>query len=511
MYKLRPHQEKMQKKLHKAWRKEGSHVLYQAPTGFGKSICILDLCNNTPGRIIVMAPTRKLIKQLFNTLSPLKPAVMVPNLHRGNPQTAQIVITTPMTLNSRLKKNTQVVGDIDLIIVDEAHIGMQIKDGAPSKGISEIYTRFWTKAKWVGFTATPITLKGYRLEGWDITISKYSTSWLIKHKFLADFNYFAKPAIDMSTFDVQSTGDYSEKDIETAALEHAAVDSVIKFWNLYTRGGQRKSMIFAASINHAELLASSIDSVIVHSKMSEDLIQEAFDKFQAGVVKTIISVSMLTAGFDDPEVEVQLLARGTASKRLALQMWGRVLRAHPGLPVVDIIDLAGVYTTTALYPTDKVDYNLTKDSKTIEPVMLVCPHCDKVTHKSACERVVNEELEIVEWFCPYCNKIIDSEEIRPPGEKTFEEVEELILIEPINKRLRRADKTIKYSGQDYTDAVEQMRSRIVPRTKPGWTGYIVSKCAEQDSRKAKRVLRAYMQGILSISEAWKLIMELYDA
>ena len=511
-YELRPHQKKMHKLLKKALKEKGDHILFQAPTGFGKSVSILHLCTKHPGRIIVMAPTRKLVKQLEETLISLKPVVIMGTILSGDPLKAKVIITTPQTLNSRLGRNPNAVGDVSLVVVDEAHHGMGIKDHKkPPAFIRNIYDRFWSRAKWVGFTATPITMQGHRLEGWDYTISKYSTAWLIKKGWLAKYRYFAKPAIDMSPYKVQNTGDYSGADIEAAALKNAAVESVIKHWSEYTKEGRKKSMIFAASIEHAEVLTESIEAVIVHSKMKEEDIEKAFDLFKHNKVTTIISVNMLTAGFDDPSVEVQILARGTASKRLAIQMWGRVLRQHPDIPEVKILDLAGVYESVGIMPDTEVNFNLVKGeskNKDKEEELLPCPACYTVVRKSECERVTNEEMEVIEYLCPSCGAVVDEKPLKA-GELKFEEVDELIEIKPLEDKLKNIDLTMKLTDTKAKEILSKLRSRFAPRTKQGWEFYLWKAITSEPVYMAK-VFKGNIQGIISDAELWREIMDVKD-
>ena len=480
--------------------------------GITHAVTLILLYMGLVGRVVVMAPTRKLIKQLEETLISLNPVVMMGTILTGNPLKAKVIITTPQTLNSRLGKNPNVVGDISLVIVDEVHHGMEIKDhGKPPAFISNIYSRFWNKARWVGFTATPITMKGYRLEGWDYTISKYTTAWLIKKGWLANFRYFAKPAVDMSSYKVQNTGDYSGADIEEAALKNAAVESVIKHWSEYTREGRKKSMIFAASIEHAEVLAESIAAVIVHSKMREEDIEKAFDLFKRNEITTIISVNMLTAGFDDPSVEIQILARGTASKRLAIQMWGRVLRQHPDIPEAKILDLAGVYESVGIMPDTEIDFNLVKGeakSSDKEEELLPCPACYTVVRKSECERVPNEELEVIAYLCPSCGAVVDEKPMRR-GKPKFEEVDELIEISPLRDKFKDIDLTMNLTDVRAKEILSDLRSGFAPRTKPGWEAYLWKAVTSEPAYMAK-IFKGNIQGIFTDAETWKEIMNVRD-
>src|SRR5699024_12191854 len=55
------------------------------------------------------------------------------------------------------------------------------------------------------------------------------------------------------------------------------------------------------------------------------------DALEAGEIRVLTSVQVLTTGFDSPRVDCVLMARPTKSQGLYVQAVGRGLRLHPEL------------------------------------------------------------------------------------------------------------------------------------------------------------------------------------
>jgi superfamily II DNA or RNA helicase len=97
--------------------------------------------------------------------------------------------------------------------------------------------------------------------------------------------------------------------------------------------GWGKSLVFAATIEHAERLTDTLrqklpgtEVAAVHSEMEDDrgdVLARFRESSDAGV---LVSVGMLTEGIDLPDARTAFLARPTTSHILMRQMVGRVLR-----------------------------------------------------------------------------------------------------------------------------------------------------------------------------------------
>ena len=413
-YELRPHQKEQNKQVRKELKKR-SHLIYSAPTGWGKSICIWDFAKramNDGKKVLVIAPTRKLVTQIADTLAPLKPLMYLGSVVKGN-RASKLVVSSRQTMANRLKNNVKAFLDVDMIIIDEVHIAGAMP---PRKGsqFSKLFDMYWNKADWIGFSGTPIDAQGYRLEGWDHTISMYQTGELIKMGWLADYEYYAPAQIDLSKLKVNSMGEYTSESMDEIVLKSTAITSIHKQWVRYK--DSKKIIIFASSIAHAEVLKKSlgVDVSIIHSKLGEAKVEEILQEFEKATTATIINVSMLTTGFDSPSVDCLILARPIKSITLALQIYGRALRPYKD-KVSLILDMCNVHENCGL-PKQVRNFNLKKpergEKKELEEKEekpMVCLHCENVILRS--DLIVNEKVKkkytLTTYICPICKQIID--------------------------------------------------------------------------------------------------------
>ena len=155
---------------------------------------------------------------------------------------------------------------------------------------------------------------------------------------------------------------------------------------------RKKWLIFAIDINHAEnitteLNIAGIKAACVHSRMtgSRDAIISDFKK---GVYQALVSVAVLTTGFDAPDIDLIVLIRPTASPVLHVQIIGRGLRPYPGKDDCLILDFAGNLVRNG--PIDAPVIKL-KGKGTGEAIMKECDHCYEIVHAAV-------------RICPCCNK-----------------------------------------------------------------------------------------------------------
>lgn len=515
-FKLRKHQKKQNKLTYKVLKKQ-DHILYAAPTGFGKSLCILDMVQkfiDNGERVLVIAPYRKLIFQLMGTFENEAPALLMGSDSYGNVREASLVVASLSTLSRRLSTDANYIGNIDKIIIDEVHIGFNIPNKTPSKVVIPVYNRYWHGSKWIGFTATPITAGGYRLEGWDHTIFKYNTKWLIDKGWLSGFDYLSSKAIDTSGLKLQITGDYKVDDMEKVTNNAAAISAVIKNYNKHC--ADKKTLLFAVSINHAELIhdefkLQGISVAIIHSQLPEKEQRHILEGYKNNAYAVLINVAMLTTGFDDPEVEALIIARPIGSLRLAIQVWGRVLRIHDDIDKVLILDLTGTCDEVGHYPDDNFNFDKVKgerdpvereESDSIENVLWDCSECGEVSRMIDCKRdsQLTDEMSITTYFCPACGGVIREKEI----DLSANEISKV-------KTASDVDMTQKYSHKEVMQGLGELISANTQNAKTSWGAYIHKTCLRKDKKRYMESFYGYVQGIYNSSKSWRRIMDIYGS
>ena len=142
-----------------------------------------------------------------------------------------------------------------------------------------------------------------------------------------------------------SGGDFQLNDLEEA-LEKSLQEMVVPMVRIV---GDRRTLVFAATVHHAERIAEIINrpgmqtgrAEIVCGKTPEEQRARVFREFGEGKLQYLVNVAVATEGWDDPAMDgrgVQVIAmmRPTKSRALYCQMLGRGTRTLPG--TIDGID-----------------------------------------------------------------------------------------------------------------------------------------------------------------------------
>jgi len=191
----------------------------------------------------------------------------------------------------------------------------------------------------------------------------------------------------------KSAGDYNIKDLSNTfdkeSITNAAIQETIKYGENY-----KKWLIFAIDIDHADsicagLNALGIDTDVLHSRMDADR-RDVTRVYKTGKKRALVSVGMVTTGFDAPNVDLVVLLRPTMSAVLHVQMVGRGLRVAPGKDHCLVLDFAG--NTERLGPINNVIVPKQKGEGTGEAPTKTCPECNVILPASVryCDVCGNE-------------------------------------------------------------------------------------------------------------------------
>lgn len=319
--------------------------LVVAPTGSGKSIIISTFCKTVNERwpkqkILIVSHTKEILKQDYDAIK--KHLKITPGLYSSGLKKKIIKKITVAGIQSIYNK-PELFDLFDIVIVDECHL-------IPHAPIS-MYRQFFNQVKKpvIGFTATPFRLgKGYLHLGKDAYFD--DIVYNIPIKKLQEEGYLCKltckgTAEKLDTKGVpKQRGDYILKELSLAFDRELITKNIIQELLQYKKL-RKKWLVFAIDINHAEnitaeLNANDIKTKCVHSKMKGNR-DEVIDDFKTGKFQTLVSVSVLTVGFDAPDVDLIALIRPTESVVLHIQIIGRGLRTTDGKDDCLILDFAG--------------------------------------------------------------------------------------------------------------------------------------------------------------------------
>ena len=447
--KLRKIQKKDYKQINKSFKKH-QHILFSAPTGYGKTVLLgkfakkhLQKKENT----LIIAPRIKLIQQFRKTLLDfgIKPHQI--SIHQGRNtkrfRNSKIHIASTSTLNARLKTNKEYIGRIDNVIVDEVHINFK---KPVMKHVEDLY---WDNARWLGVSATPIDGKGYRLEGYDYTIADTQIKDLVDMGYLLDLDVYVEEAPDLSNVSINSMGDYQTNELEDVMNSSAITTGIYKAWS--KKFGNKKTMVFCVDIKHAESVAKHFEDHGVkvgvnHSGLSDKEDSQVMQDFRDNKIQVLVSINKLTTGFDEPSVEVLLTLRPTKTLSLMIQAVGRVLRVHESMSKAILVDCAGWYEEFG-HPLNRRNFNkvrpetkelakkLKEDEEEIK--FIICPNCDteQLTSDLRIEVDENKHGIMVTKYCMMCDTLIDESYI---AKKTVKKLVKVEYEKPIKSRKMRA-------------------------------------------------------------------------
>lgn len=332
-------------------------------TGLGKTEMftdpsLLDDYLDAGKRILIIAHTDELISQAAKTARRNNPGrrVGIVKGQRYNEVHAHIIVSSRQTLQSEARRRA--IRNVGLIIVDEAHHALRSNTYGK---ILEHFGAFIDQDQGLSGKASNVHVAGFTATLARGDKGKLSTVWQeltfsrdilfgIRRGYLLDVvgNRIVVPELDMSRVR-QSAGDYRDSDM-AEELERTFAPEIIA--RDYLRiAGDRKGIAFWPLVETAEhgaeaFNAAGIPSGVIHGKLPTEERRLLLKRLHSGDVQVVHGVGVLTEGFDEPTVDVVVVARPTRSAPLYQQMVGRVLRPNLELPPAErgkalILDVVG--------------------------------------------------------------------------------------------------------------------------------------------------------------------------
>ncbi|MEG1601963.1 MAG: DEAD/DEAH box helicase, partial [Citrobacter sp.] len=142
---------------------------------------------------------------------------------------------------------------------------------------------------------------------------------------------------------------YNIRDLESKIYVPERNQLIVDTWLQYVK--DRRTVVFCASVKHAEeiaslFLAAGVPACAVSGGIKTSDRQAYLAKFASGENKVLCACDLLNEGWDCPQTEVLFMARPTMSKVLYTQQLGRGMRLFEGkqfLMVFDFVDNASQY------------------------------------------------------------------------------------------------------------------------------------------------------------------------
>ena len=311
-------------------------------TGLGKTVYAAHLINHfrKTGRIMMLAHRAELICQADNHIQEI--CEVESDIEMGSEWAtsfdefkADVVVSTVQTQiagrdGGRMTRFDP--NEFSLLIIDEAHHAPAVT----YKRIIEYYKQN-PNLKILGLTATPDrTDKKAMGQIFDEVAFAYDIRDGIDEGWLVPIEQQSVKVEGLDLSAVKTTaGDLNGKEL-AAVLEfeeilHGIADPMVQLT------GDKKTLVFAASVAHAERLTEIINrhkqdsAQFVCGSTPKDIRRKMFKDFAKKAFQYLVNVGVACEGFDDPGIECVVMARPTKSRTLYAQMAGRGTRPLPGI------------------------------------------------------------------------------------------------------------------------------------------------------------------------------------
>jgi DNA repair protein RadD len=368
---LRPYQQQAIDDLRAAFRNGAQAPLLVAPTGAGKTVIFSAIAAAlaAKGRSgLVLVHRRELITQASRKLTEAGVAhgIIAAGMNGAN---ASIQVASVQTLIRRLHTVTE---PPDLIIIDEAHHA--------AAGSWQAIINYWPSVLRIGVTATPCRLDGKGLGNvFDTLIEGPSVQMLTSAGYLSPARIYAPPMVADLSGIKRRAGDYAIDQAADAMARPTVTGDAIKHYR--TLAGDQQAIAFCCNVNHAVLVRDSFATVGISSELllgntaDRDVVVE---RFATGETRILVTVDVVSEGFDIPAAGCAILLRPTQSLGLYLQQVGRVLRPAPGKKHAIILDHVGNVTRHG-WPDDvrpwSLEHGAPRASGPAAPSVRTCPEC----------------------------------------------------------------------------------------------------------------------------------------
>ena len=328
----------------------GAHPALQLPTGTGKSLVLAALTRHLEqrgGRVWVLTHVQELVEQnaaTYRRYAGAEPAIVCAGLGRRELGGA----VTFGTVQSVLRPAT--TGELPaphLIIVDEAH---RVPQRTGERGQYERVFRAAPGARRCGLTATPWRTDDGLIYGagpdywFDALAYRYTVPQAVGDGWLAPLRGVVG-AVELDLGGVTVADDY----VAAQVAERQSAE--------WLRAVGRSLAALAADRRHVAVYAPTVlaahralaalgqatgwaGAVLTGETPRADR-AALLERFKSGRLRLLVSVDVLTTGFDFPALDCVVCLRPTVSSSLWVQIAGRGTRLAPGKTDCLLLDYVG--------------------------------------------------------------------------------------------------------------------------------------------------------------------------
>lgn len=384
---LYPDQQKFILEIRRRISEKHKHLICQAPTGFGKTVCFSYIAHHalTKGNsVLIITDRTELLCETGGTLEEfgMKPVFIEAGTMYPPRPYDRLVVGMAQTMRRRIDANRhrkawrEWFASFDVVIIDECH-KQEFNDffymEADGSNVAE---NLFNGAIVLGFTATPQRTGNMRQLGEDYTtmVLGPTTEELIKWGRLMPDKYYSIKGAELDGIKMNSKGDFDENAAYERFKRPELFAGVVDNW--LNIAPNTCTIVFCVNIQHcidtAEefnkrgIKAKFVTSDVARPKVPDhpteanlaryekhlceyERYQEAFRRYSGdrtevinqwkrGEYHVLINAGILTTGFNHKPIQTVIINRVTISDNLWLQMIGRGSRPTIGKEYFNILD-----------------------------------------------------------------------------------------------------------------------------------------------------------------------------
>lgn len=411
------------------------HPLIVMPTGTGKSLVIAALIQRILAdypttRVLMLTHVKELISQNLDKLLRVWPDAPVGVYSAGLKQSdtdAPILFCGIQSVHNKAKALASETRPVELVFIDEAHRVPLAQEGTYRKFIADL-TAMNPYLRLIGLTATPYrhvpatktTTAGYQslIKGSDRLFTDVAYDLTADLVRLIQDDYLAalwpqpmQYQVNLKGLKIQN-GDYQADQLNELMSRDDVINAILdEAIPMAQADGRRHWLVFCAGVKSARftaenLQARGIRAAVVAGDTTDRERAHTIREFRAGRLTALVSVSVLTTGFDAPVTDCMIIARPTISPVLWVQMCGRGMRPTEAKCGQDtgrkrgclVLDFVGNVQRHG--PIDRLALKEPGPKKP-EPKK-TCPECQA-------------EISVFANLCPECGYVFEPGE-KPPAE-----------------------------------------------------------------------------------------------
>ena len=339
------------------------------------------------------------------------------------------------TITRRMRKKEYVdyLSSLDLIIIDECHMG----------NFDKFFSYISPKTVVLGFTATPHREGNQKplADYYEKIVEVTTISELVRDGYLSNPRSYG---VKIDLKGVKSRGgDYDSEELAQKYHENKIWKGVVENYNRITPNS--KAIAFCPNIKSSKELCQSLNESGLNAKYlhgdTHPIERKEILKWFKNTSNAIVcNVGVLTTGFDEPTIETVILYRATKSLPLFLQMVGRGSRVTDTKSNFTILDFGNNIRQHGFWEDDR-EWELKKKEKRSKkegafPVK-ECPACGALIHASKRD-------------CEYCGHHFK--------EKSKFKSKEVAVLEEIESKGMRVNRVV---GLEVDDIVEAIKMKVV--------------------------------------------------